>query len=175
PPPPDAVVLQKPARPKERPEPPKEELAEAPREKTPEKEPEPRKTREKKAPEVQPSRKATTELKAARGERTAAPQAQAGAPSKKQVANWHSKVNAAVARHMKRAQSRLSGRGSVTVNIRFSIDPSGQISGARLAGSTGNAKNDSVLSSQIARLPRMPAPPSGKSTPMVLPVLLELR
>ena len=84
-------------------------------------------------------------------------------------------MNATVARHMKRAQSKLSGRGSVTVNIRFSIDASGRVSGAGLAGSTGNAKNDAVLNRQAASLPRLPAPPSGRSTTLTLPVNVQLR
>lgn len=175
PPPPEAVVLPKSARPKDRPEPQKPELAEAPRKEKPEPDPEPKKKREKKAAEAEPSRKATTRLQAPKGERTAAPQAQAGAPSKKQLASWQSKVNATVARHMIRAQSRLSGRGAVTLKIRFNIDPSGRVSGAGLVGSTGTAKNDAVLNRQAASLPRLPAPPSGKSTTLTLPVTVKLR
>lgn len=160
PPPPDAVVLQKSVRPQGAP---RTAQGRSPRPRANRAKSSPsRKSARKKKAEAQPSRKATTELKAPKGERTAAPQAQAGAPSKKQVAGWQSKVNATVARHMKRARPTLGAL--VTVNIRFSIDASGRVSGAGLAGSTGNAKNDAVLNRQAASLPRLPAPPSGRST-----------
>ncbi len=176
PPPSDAVVLPKTARANERPKPPKEKLVEVPREKKPEKEPEKKKKPAKKvADEEQAAKKATTQLVAPKGDRTAAPQGQAGAPSKKQVASWQSKVQAAVGRHMNRARISARGRGSILVTVRFTVDPSGRVGGATLASSTGDAKLDAVLSRQAARLPRLPAPPSGNSTPLELPVQINLR
>ncbi|RDW12762.1 energy transducer TonB family protein, partial [Paracoccus thiocyanatus] len=105
---------------------------------------------------------------------TAAPQAQAGTPSPRQVASWQSKVQSAVARHMQR--TRFSGRGgSVTVTVRFSVDPGGRVAGASLASSTGDARIDAALSRQASRLPRLPAPPTGRTTSLVLPVKIVLR
>ncbi|WP_028717363.1 energy transducer TonB [Paracoccus sp. J39] len=170
PPPPDAVVLQKSERPPERPE-----REPEPEPKVVEKQPEPKKREKKeKAPEQQPSRQAATQVRAPQSERTAAPQIQAGTPSPRQVANWQSKVQAAVARHMQR--TRFTGRGaSVTVTVRFSVDPSGRVAGAQLANSTGDARIDAALSRQASSMPRMPAPPSGKTTALVLPVKIVLR
>lgn len=169
PPPPDAVALQKSARPRERPEPPPKEIVK----KEPEKRREPKRQRaEQKAPEKQQARSARTAVKAPQGQRSAAPQAGASA-SPRQVASWQSKVQSAVARHMRRA--RISGRGgSVTVNIRFSVSPNGQVAGARLASSTGDARIDQALSRQASRMPRLPAPPTGKTMTLVLPVQIRM-
>lgn len=171
PPPPDAVALAQSRRPPERPEPEPEPEPEK-RTAEPRREEQREKVREK-AAEQQPARAARTQLRAERGERSAAPQAQAGAPSQKQVASWQSKVQSAVARHMRR--TRLNGRGgTVTVNISFSVSPGGQVAGARLASSTGDARIDQALSRQAARLPRLPAPPTGKTTTLVLPVQIRM-
>ncbi|CAM3087167.1 protein TonB [Paracoccus aminovorans] len=165
-PPPDAVVLQKSERPKERPEPEPEPK------KIVEKQPEPKKKEKKeRAPEEQPARKATTQVRAQRSDRTAAPTADAGVASPRQVASWQSKVNAAVARHMKR--TRIKGQGAIVVNLNFTVDPGGRVAGARLASSTGNAANDAALNRQVARMPRLPAHPSGKSITLTLPVRID--
>lgn len=172
PPPPDAGALAQSARPPERPEPEPPEPQREQRTAEPRREETPRRVREK-AAEQQPARAARTQLRAPPGERTAAPQAQAGAVSQKQVASWQSKVQSAVARHMRR--TRLNGRGgTVTVNISFSVNPSGQVAGARLASSTGDARIDQALSHQAARLPRLPAPPTGRTTTLVLPVQIRM-
>lgn len=171
PPPPDAVVLQKTARPKERPEP---EPDPAP--KLVEKQPEPKKREKKKekAPEEQEARQASTQVRAPKSDRTAAPQTDAGAASPRQVASWQSKVNATVSRHMRR--TRISGRGgAVTVNVSFTLQPNGQVAGARLASSSGDAGNDAALSRQITRMPRLPPHPSGKSIALTLPIVIERR
>lgn len=168
PPPPDAVALQQSERPRERPERPKE-IAQPNRE--PKQEPQ-RQKAEEKAPERQQARQARTAVKAPQGQRPAAPQAGAAA-SPQQVASWQSRVQSTVARHMRR--TRLSGRGgTVTVNIRFSVSPNGQVSGTRLASSTGDARIDQALSRQAARMPRLPAPPTGKTTTLVLPVQIRM-
>ncbi|MFC3569833.1 energy transducer TonB family protein [Paracoccus simplex] len=173
PPPADAVALQKSARPKERPE---REPEPEPEPQVAEKQPEPRREKKEKAPQDQPARQATTRLRAPQAERTAAPQAQVGAaPSARQVASWQSKVQAAVARHMHRTRLSAGRGGSVTVTVRFSVDPSGRVAGARLAGSTGDPGIDAALSRQASRMPRMPAPPSGQTVALVLPVKILLR
>lgn len=169
PPPPEAVVLNKSERPQERPEPEEEKIVEKPREKLPEPE-----KKKPKAPEELPATRKTTQVRAPQADRSAAPQGQVGQPSRQQVASWQSRVQAAVARHMQR--TRFSGRGgSMTVTVRFSVDPSGRVAGAQLVSSTGDAKIDSALNRQAGRMPRLPAPPSGKTTSLVLPVLVVLR
>ncbi len=167
PPPPEAVVLQKSTRPKDRPEEPEPKLVK--------KDPEPKKKREKKpkAPEKQQARKATTQLQAPKAQRTAAPRAEVGTASPRQVASWQSKVNAAVARHMQRARMD-DGGGAVVVSVNFTLTPSGKVAGARLVSSTGNARNDAELSRQAARMPRLPAHPSGTSINLTLPVRIQM-
>lgn len=171
PPPPEAVALQKSVRPPDRPEPPKEKLAKAPREEKPKTE---KREKKPKAPEEQAARRETTRLRAPQGERTAAPQAQAGAVSAKQEASWKQKISRIVARHMLR--TRITGRGdSVVVTVSFSVAPNGGVVGATVRGSTGDARNDAALQRQASRLPRLPAPPSGRSSAVVLPVRIDLR
>lgn len=165
PPPPDAVVLQKSERPKDRPK-------EEPEPKIVEKKPVEKKREVKeRAPEKQEARKATTQVRAPKSDRTAAPTADAGVASPRQVASWQSKVNSAVSRHMKR--TRIKVQGAIVVNLNFTIDPSGRVAGARLASSTGNATNDAAISRQVARMPRLPPHPSGKSMTLTLPVRID--
>jgi len=76
---------------------------------------------------------------------------------------------------MQRTDFSSRGRGSITITVRFTVDPSGRVAGAALASSTGDAGIDSVLNRQASRMPRLPAPPSGKTTSLVLPVKIVLR
>ena len=90
------------------------------------------------------------------------------------IAATGSQVNATVSRHMRR--TRISGRGgAVTVNVSFTLQPNGQVAGARLASSSGDAGNDAALSRQITRMPRLPPHPSGKSIALTLPIVIERR
>lgn len=159
PPPPEAVVLQKSERPKDRPEPKEPE-------KIVRKEPEKPREKKEKAPEEQQARKAATTVRAPQGDRSAAPAA--GQPSARQEASWQSKVQSAVARHMRRV-SNLRKTG-VTVTVAFTIGADGRVSGGRVLSSTGDARTDAALARQASRMPRLPAPPDGKARPITLPV-----
>lgn len=170
PPPPDAVVLQKSERPLERPEKPQE-----PEPKIVEKQPEPKKREVKeRAPEKQEARKATTQVRAPKSDRTAAPTSDAGVASPRQVASWQSRISGTVARHMKRTRLPSRRGGSVTVMVVFTVDPGGRVGGVRVNGSTGDAKLDAALQRQAARLPKLAPPPTGKSTPVTLPVRIDI-
>lgn len=77
-----------------------------------------------------------------------------------------------IARHMQR--TRLgAGRGSVTVQLAITVGAGGTIQ-AQLANSTGDARHDSAISRQAARLPRVPPPPGGQPVRMVLPIRIDL-
>lgn len=166
PPPPDAVVMQKSDRPKDRPEP--KEPEPEPQPKIVKKQPEKKKD---KAPEEQEARKASTTVRAPASDRSVAP-SQGAQVSPRQAANWQSKVQSAVSRHMQR--TRLVGRGGdVQVTVAFTISASGGVSGARMVGSTGDGKMDAALNRQIGRLTRLPPHPSGKPMPITLPVLVQ--
>ncbi|HWL55181.1 MAG TPA: TonB family protein [Paracoccus sp. (in: a-proteobacteria)] len=161
PPPPDAVVLQKSVRPKTRPEPPDPEPKVATQEQVPKKE-----EKKEKAPQQQAQRQASTTVRAPKAQQTTSQQSGAQ-PSARQVATWESKVNSAVARHMRRA--RVSQKGA-SVTVAFTISPNGAVSGGRLMNSTGDARTDAALQRQAGSLPRMPPHPSGRSIPISLPV-----
>lgn len=163
PPPPEAVALPHSERPRTRPE-----AASRPK---PEPQPvqkqaEPRRTPKDKAAEPQQARKAATQVRAPQAQRSAS--AAQGQAAPRQVANWQSKVQSAVSRHMRRAGPLR--QGGVTVMVAFTLSANGTVSNSRLASSTGDAPTDAVLARQLARLPRMPQHPSGKSIPISLQV-----
>ncbi len=72
---------------------------------------------------------------------------------------WAAKASQRLDRHMRRGS--YDARGQVT--IRFQIAASGQITGAKLIGSTGNAQLDAALLAQARRAPALPERPDGKS------------
>lgn len=88
-------------------------------------------------------------------------------PGKSEITQWQATVGARIARHMSR--TRLSGRGGARVQIAVTVAPNGATT-ARLASSSGDARNDAALNRQAARMPRMPAPPAGQSQSFVLPI-----
>lgn len=168
PPPPDAVVLQKSERPKDRPEPKEPE----PEPKIVKKQPEQKK--KEKAPDEQEARKASTTVRAQQAERSAAP-SQGAQVSPRQEASWQSKLQAAVGRHMNRTRIPGARGGDVRVTVAFTVTGSGGVTGARLVGSTGDGNLDAALSRQVSRLNRLPPHPSGKNIPITLPVLIQHR
>ena len=72
---------------------------------------------------------------------------------------WAAKASQRLDRHMRRGS--YDARGQVT--IRFQVAASGQITGAKLIGSTGNASLDAALLAQARRAPALPERPDGKS------------
>lgn len=179
PPPEDAVVLTKSERPRERPD---RTEPEPESEREVAKKEEPKKERRRRQPEQQQQQQEQeqeqerrTRVDAPQGQRTAAPRANAGnAPTQRQAASWRSQIESRVARHMQR--TRLPGRsGNVQVMVRFTVSPGGQVTAASVSTSTGNARLDQALNRQASRLPRLPPPPSGKSTSLELPVLVQSR
>lgn len=177
-PPPDAVVVQKSVRPKERPTPP-EPKAEPepkiePKPKLVEKKPPPEERKDP-APKQQRTQEASTKHTAERSNRNAARQGQQSAGANPRAeASWQQRISSIVARHIKR--TRTTGlRQSVTVKVTFSVDPSGRPAGARVVGSTGDARLDAALSRQAASMPRLPAPPSGQTASVTVPVKIDAR
>ncbi|WP_313137639.1 hypothetical protein [Paracoccus jeotgali] len=86
--------------------------------------------------------------------------------------SWQRQAGAMIARHMQR--TRLgAGRGSVTVQLAITVGAGGTIQ-AQLANSTGDARHDSAISRQAARLPRVPPPPGGQPVRMVLPIRIDM-
>lgn len=168
PPPPEAVVLQKSDRPKDRPEPKEPE----PVAKVVKKQPEQKK--KDKAPEVQEAREASTTVRAQKADRSAAP-AQGAQVSPRQEASWQSKLQSAVGRHMNRTRIPGARGGDVRVTVAFTVTGSGGVTGARLVGTTGDSNRDAALSRQVSRLTRLPPHPSGQNVPITLPVLIQQR
>ncbi|SDE87561.1 protein TonB [Paracoccus isoporae] len=94
--------------------------------------------------------------------------------SRQQMANWSSQVGSRITRHMSRTRIGGARGGRVQIQVSVTISANGAAS-ARLASSTGNARADSALARQAARLPRMPAPPNGQSASFTQPMVITLR
>ena len=72
---------------------------------------------------------------------------------------WAAKASQRLDRHMRRGSYDAKGQ----VTIRFQVAASGQITGAKLIGSTGNAQLDAALLAQARRAPALPERPDGQS------------
>ncbi|WP_111558130.1 energy transducer TonB family protein [Paracoccus sediminilitoris] len=72
-------------------------------------------------------------------------------------AQWGAQINQCLARQL----SRISGGRGQQVNIDVTVARSGQIQGASLAGSTGNARVDQQIQRALQRTGRCPAAPAG--------------
>ncbi|WP_312526413.1 TonB C-terminal domain-containing protein [Paracoccus sp. (in: a-proteobacteria)] len=173
----DAVVLERSELPPKRPEreePQREEPIKKIVEKKIDKKKDEPKKRENKAQPSTESRR-TTQVQAPQAERTAAPNVARGTTSNpRQIATWESKINSAVARHMRRTRVG-NARGNVTATLVFTLTPGGQASGMRIASSTGNPTIDAAISRQAARMPNLPPHPSGTSRPLSIPVRISLQ
>lgn len=83
------------------------------------------------------------------------------------MAKWQAKVQGQLARHAKRKRLKAGG---AAVTVILSVSGAGQITGLRLSGSTGKADLDSALTSHLARLGQVAAPPNGQKVTLHLPL-----
>lgn len=81
----------------------------------------------------------------------------AAAVSTASIASWRGQLNA----HLNRYKRFPDGSRPGTVQIAFSIDRSGRVLSARLAGSSGDPGLDEEAVGMIRRASPVPAPPSG--------------
>ena len=87
--------------------------------------------------------------------------------------SWQQTTGARISRHMSR--TRVSGaRGTVRAAVTVTVQANGATS-ARLARGSGDPRIDAALSRQAARMPRLPAPPSGKPFTFTQPISIQMR
>lgn len=170
PPPSDAVVMQS-SRPRSRPERPKPEpepkTAEVPREPVRQRE------RRREAPEEQVQTQRSTTVAGRQSNRNAAQQG-GGQSSARAEASWKQQIQGRVARHMQRA--RIDGRrGTIQATLTVTVSGNGQVSGVSLTRSSGDARVDQALSRQAGRMPRLVAPPSGRTETVIIPFQISSR
>ncbi|QFR31779.1 energy transducer TonB [Ancylobacter sp. TS-1] len=162
PPPPLASEL---TPPEKKPDPPKER---------PKPKPKP-KEREKSEKPPAPRTTAAPSLNATASDRIAAPSAGASTANSRAPANWRSRLMAHLNRH-KRYPAGESGQGRA--RVAFTINRSGQVLAARLAGSSGNANFDAEAVAMVRRASPVPPPPAevpGGTISFTVPVLFSLR
>lgn len=178
-PPAPAIVPPPPRRPERlvRREEPREERREEPRE-----EPRRESRREREQPRAERREERREQAEGSRSGRqgrsgeTGARQAPAAASgaSRQAQATWEQRAGAIVTRHMSRTRfsSRRAGGVQVTVNVSVSANGATR---ARLAGGTGDPSIDAALARQVARMPKLPPPPSGQPMTFQQPVLINPR
>lgn len=91
---------------------------------------------------------------------------------------WQSKVLAWLKRHQ-RYPARAKSKGEEgTVQVAFTIDPSGRVTSSRVARSSGNPELDKAALDMLRRASPVPAPPkeiAKPSMPISVPVRFEQR
>lgn len=83
-----------------------------------------------------------------------------GAVSPQAAASWKNTAQATIARHMKRGRY---GKRNMVVSVTVSVSASGQITGASLVSSSGDARTDAEVLRQLRRLTRLPTPPGPQT------------
>jgi protein TonB len=150
---PDAPAVLAPPPPTLPPQRPKE-IAEPPQRKPP---PKPR--RVERQPVERPRQRQAVAPPSAPPQASAANPASSGATSQPSVstANWRGALIA----HLNRYKRFPGGAQPGTVQVAFTIDRSGNVLSARLAGSSGDPALDAEAIAMIRRASPVPAPPSG--------------
>ena len=114
--------------------------------------------RKEKAERTEKAAKARAAAQASRASRSAGP---APGSSGMSISTWQSIVQARV----NGAASSMRGSGeSGTASIAFTVNASGGVGGARIAGSSGNPSLDRMALSITSRIGRLPPPPNGSIT-----------
>lgn len=169
--------------PRRKPTPPADFAAQAPEpEPEPERE-EPRRERARGEEPREPSRETAREPRreGPRGaqpdgreaERASTQTRQTQAASRQGLPNWIGTVQSRVTTHMKR--TRLDGqRGSHRATVTLTVAPDGSVS-AQLSSGTGDPRVDAALGRQASRIPRLPAPPGGRSQTLTVPFQVNIR
>lgn len=134
------------------------------------KEPKP-KTEKKQAKAEKPAEEKPRDAKARKSQASQAAQASggaaAGSATPSEMAKWKSRVQQALAKHMRRKS--YGYRGNVTLVIYTS--GSGQVTKVELSNSTGNGAADAALRNHAARA-KLPPSPRGAAEVLTLPVSL---
>ncbi|MGI6855329.1 TonB family protein [Mesorhizobium sp. 1B3] len=150
-----------------------------------EEKPEPQKKPVEKAKEHRKEKKPTTKpvaaasVQAKPAPKAAAPQRTEGVASPRvSPARWQARVSAWLNRH-KRYPSGPKRKGEEgTVQVAFTIDPSGRVTSSRVTRSSGNPEFDKAALDMLRRASPVPAPPPAiakASMPISVPVVFNLR
>ncbi|XSG83597.1 MAG: TonB family protein [Methyloligella sp. ZOD6] len=116
-----------------------------------------------------PRSTAPPKVETRKANRTAATQSTRGRPSPRiSPARWPSLVVAHIERFKRYPAEAQSHQGMPYV--RFTIDDSGQITGARLSRSSGSAALDQAALNTVRRSSPVPAPPPGVQRTLTVPI-----
>lgn len=133
--------------------------------------------KQEKKPAAKPTRTASVETKQA--PKAAAPRQAEGTSSPSvSPARWQARLSAWLNRH-KRYPSGPKRKGEEgTVQVAFTIDPSGRVTSSRVTRSSGNPEFDKAALDMLRRASPVPAPPkeiAKASMPIAVPVVFNLR
>jgi len=133
--------------------------------------------KEKKQPAVKP--KAAAKVEAMQAPKAAAQQKAEGVSSPRvSPAKWQAKVKAWLDRHKRYPSGARSKGQKGTVQVAFTIDPSGRVTSSRITRSSGNPELDKAALDMLRRASPVPAPPkeiAKASMPISIPVNFNLR
>ncbi|MBI1622227.1 energy transducer TonB [Aquamicrobium zhengzhouense] len=107
--------------------------------------------------------------------RAAAPQASAGSGSSMSPARWQSRLMSHLERRKRYPSSAKRARKQGVVQVRFTIDGSGNVGSVALTRSSGVSELDNEVLSLVRRASPVPAPPPGVSRTIVVPIKFSLR
>lgn len=96
--------------------------------------------------------------------------AQASAAASASAANWRSELYAHIQRYKRYPEAARSRGDFGTASVAFTLDGGGRVVSARLVSSSGSSIIDEEAVSTIRRASPMPAPPSGGSVSVNVPM-----
>jgi periplasmic protein TonB len=117
-------------------------------------------------PDPRPQQQDQTE----RAQQAAQARAQAAAAASASAANWRSELYAHIQRYKRYPEAARSRGDSGTASVSFTLDGGGRVVSARLVSSSGSSVIDEEAVSTIQRASPMPAPPSGGSVSISVPM-----
>jgi len=133
-----------------------------------------RKLKPKKEKAEPPKTTAVTSADAKAAAKTAAPKS-AGAVSRSgDSKRWNSQLTAWINRHKRYPSAARARRATGTVSVAFAVDPSGQVTSVRIAGSSGDSDLDRATLDML-RGAKVPPPPEGVSSLVRVPLQYNLR
>lgn len=125
-----------------------------------------------------PRTAAAPRVNAAPSNRVAAPTQGASSSRSVSPANWRSRLMAHLNRHKRYPPEARSAGAQGRPRVAFTINRSGQVTSARLVGSSGSSALDAEAVAMVRRASPVPAPPpemGGGSFSFTVPVLFNMR
>jgi periplasmic protein TonB len=157
------------------PEPAKPEVTKPAPKKEPVKKETAKKTEAKSAARSDAHERTQTKTRTQTAARTQESSTQSSAASSFSLANWKGELVAHIRRFQRFPEAARSRNEGGTATVSFTLDRGGRVVSARLASSSGSAIIDQEAVATVHRASPMPAPPSGGTVTINVPLRYSLR